>query len=143
MSSRRKFIKQSAMAAAGTYIGAFGFSAKSYGNILGANDRVRIGAVGFSDRFRQTLFPCFLNHYKELNFDLVAVSDIWKLRREEGQAFLKNAMGHDIKACFNNEELYATKDRCCYHLHGRFSACPALHRSNEGKKRCLCGETIC
>ncbi len=110
MSSRRKFIKQSAMAAAGTYIGAFGFSAKSYGNILGANDRVRIGAVGFSDRFRQTLFPCFLNHYKELNFDLVAVSDIWKLRREEGQAFLKNAMGHDIKACLNNEELYATKD---------------------------------
>ena len=110
MSSRRKFIKQTAMAAAGTYLGTAAFSAKSYGNILGANDRVRVGAVGFSDRFRQTLFPCFLNHYKELNFDFVAVSDIWKLRREEGEAFIKNAMGHDITACKNNDELYNLKD---------------------------------
>ena len=110
MASRRKFLQQSALAATGTYLGALGFSAKSYGNILGANDRIRVGAIGFSDRFRQTLFPCFQNHYKELNFDFVAVSDIWKVRREEGQAFLKNAMGHDIKACKNNEELYDTKD---------------------------------
>ncbi len=110
MPTRRKFIRNSALAAAGTYIGAMGFSAKSYANIRGANDRVRLGAIGFSDRFRQSLFPSFLNHYQELNFDLVAVSDIWKLRREEGQAFLKNAMGHDIKACMNNEELYDTKD---------------------------------
>ncbi len=110
MPTRRKFIRNSALAAAGTYIGAMGFSAKSYANIRGANDRVRLGAIGFSDRFRQSLFPSFLNHYQELNFDLVAVSDIWKVRREEGQAFLKNAMGHDIKACMNNEELYNTKD---------------------------------
>ena len=110
MASRRKFLQQSALAATGTYLGALGFSAKSYGNILGANDRIRMGAIGFSDRFRQTLFPCFQNHYKELNFDFVAVSDIWKVRREEGEAFLKNAMGHDIKACKNNEELYDTKD---------------------------------
>jgi predicted dehydrogenase len=110
MASRRKFLQQSALAATGTYLGALGFSAKSYGNILGANDRIRMGAIGFSDRFRQTLFPCFQNHYKELNFDFVAVSDIWKVRREEGQAFLKNAMGHDVKACKNNEELYDTKD---------------------------------
>ena len=110
MASRRKFLQQSALAATGTYLGALGFSAKSYGNILGANDRIRVGAIGFSDRFRQTLFPCFQNHYKELNFDFVAVSDIWKVRREEGEAFLKNAMGHDIKACKNNEELYDTKD---------------------------------
>jgi predicted dehydrogenase len=110
MSSRRKFIRNSALAAAGTYIGAMGLSAKSYANIIGANDRVRLGAIGFSDRFRQSLFPSFLNHYKELNFDFVAVSDIWKVRREEGEAFLKSAMGHDIKACINNEELYNTKD---------------------------------
>ena len=110
MPSRRKFIRNSALAAAGTYIGAMGFSAKSYANIPGANDRVRLGAIGFSDRFRQSLFPSFFNHYQELNFDFVAVSDIWKVRREEGQAFLKNAMGHDIKACMNNEELYNTRD---------------------------------
>ena len=30
-----------------------------------------------------------MNHYKELNFDVVAVSDIWKKRREEGLPFGK------------------------------------------------------
>src|SRR5688500_15058565 len=108
-SSRRKFIKQSALAAAGTYIGALGFSAKSYARIPGANDRVRVGIVGFSDRFKNSLLPSFLNHYKEKNFDIVAVSDIWKIRREEGQAYLKGKMGHDIRAFRNNEELYDAK----------------------------------
>ena len=87
--SRRDFIKRSTIAAAGTYVGALGFSAKSYGNIIGANDRVRVGVVGFSDRFKGSLLPSFFNHYKELNFDMVAVSDIWKVHREEGQAILK------------------------------------------------------
>jgi predicted dehydrogenase len=104
--SRRNFLKQSTLAA----MGAVAFSAKSYANIIGANDRVRVGVVGFSDRFRSSLFPSFTNHHKEMNFDIVAVSDLWKKRREEGQAHLKEKMGHDIKACINNDELYSTKD---------------------------------
>ena len=108
--SRRNFINQSAKASAALYAASFGFSAKSYGNIIGANDRVRVGIVGFSDRFRQSLLPSFLNHHKEMNFDMVAVSDLWKLRREEGQSFLKEKMGHDVQACVNNEELYRIKD---------------------------------
>lgn len=108
--SRRSFIKTTAKAAAATYAAAFGFSAKSYANIIGSNDRVRLGVVGFSDRFRQSHFPSFLNHYKDLNFDIVAVSDIWKLRREEGASFLKEKLGHDIRAAQNNEELYSKKD---------------------------------
>lgn len=107
--SRRKFISQSTQAAAGLYIGAMGLSAKSYGRIIGANDRVQVGVVGFSDRFRHSLLPSFMNHHKELNFDIIAVSDIWKLRREEGQAFLKQKFEHDIKACVNNDALYDTK----------------------------------
>jgi predicted dehydrogenase len=108
--SRRVFIKHSAMAAAGTYLAGMGLSAKSYANIIGANDRVRIGVVGYSDRFRQALLPSFMNHYKELNFDIAAVSDLWKIRREEGVAALKDKMGHDITACKNNDELYNLKD---------------------------------
>ena len=87
--SRRRFIKQSAKASAALYAAAMGFSAKSYANIIGANDRVRVGVVGYSDRHRSTHMPCFMNHYKELNFDLVAVSDIWKKRREDGAAAWK------------------------------------------------------
>ncbi len=108
--NRREFIKNTVKASAGIYAASLGFSAKSYANIIGSNDRVRIGVVGFSDRFRQSLCPSFLNHYKELNFDIVAVSDLWKMRREEGKNFLKEKLGHDVKACINNDELYGTKD---------------------------------
>jgi len=108
-SSRRKFLTDSAKVSAGLYVGAMGFSAKSYGRILGANDRVRVGVVGFSDRHRSTHMPCFMNHYKELNFDVVAVSDIWNKRREEGVAMWKQKMEHDITACRNNEEMYSKK----------------------------------
>ena len=108
--SRRSFIKTTAKATAATYAATLGFSAKSYANIMGANDRVRLGVVGYSDRFRQTHLPCFLNHSKELNFDIVAVSDIWKIRREEGKDFLEKTLGHSIRAARNNEELYAGKD---------------------------------
>jgi predicted dehydrogenase len=107
--SRRDFIKQTAITSAGVYMGAMSFSAKSYRNIPGANDRVRVGVVGFSDRHKGSHIPCFMNHYKELNFDVVAVSDIWNKRREEGAAVWKEKMQHDIIACRNNEELYDRK----------------------------------
>mgnify|MGYP006167649283 CR=1 FL=1 len=108
--SRRKFIKNSAIAAAGTYVGTMGFSAKSYGNIIGANDRVRVGVVGFSDRFKSALMPSFMKSQKELNFDIVGLSDIWNYRRELGVNHVKGLIGHDVKACRNNDELYAMKD---------------------------------
>src|SRR5690606_12708332 len=97
--SRRQFLKTSGAAA----LGAMAFSAKSYANILGANDRVQVGVIGFSDRFRSSLLPCFLHHNKKLNFDMVAVSDIWKIRRDEGVAYLSEKLGHKITGCMNNE----------------------------------------
>jgi predicted dehydrogenase len=108
--TRRSFIKKSAVLAAGVYTGTMGMSAKSYGRIIGANDRVQVGLVGFSDRFRTSLFPPFFGSHKEMNFDIVAVSDLWKYRRELGQSFLQEKMGHKIKACVNNDELYQIKD---------------------------------
>lgn len=107
--SRREFIKKSALAAAGTYMGSLAFSARSYGNILGANGKVRVGVVGFSDRFRSSLLPAFTANHTALNFDIVGVSDIWRLRREEGKAHLEKTIGHEVKAYRNNEELYDSK----------------------------------
>jgi len=109
MKSRREFIRQSAKASAAVYAASLGFSAKSYRNIIGSNDRVRVGVVGFSDRHKSSHIPCFMNHYKELNFDVVAVSDIWNRRREEGAGVWKEKMQHDIIACRNNEEMYDKK----------------------------------
>jgi predicted dehydrogenase len=107
--SRRLFIKNSALAGAGVLTAKAGWTATSYNRIIGANDRVRVGVVGFSDRHRGSHVPCFMNHYKELNFDLVAVSDIWNKRREAGAALWKDKMQHDVVACRNNEEMYDKK----------------------------------
>jgi predicted dehydrogenase len=107
--SRRQFIKQAALATTGVALASKSFSTSSYNKIIGANDRVRVGVVGFSDRHRSTHMPCFMNHYKELNFDIVAVSDIWKQRREQGAAMWKEKMQHDVIACRNNEEMYNSK----------------------------------
>ena len=107
---RRLFLKQTALASAGVLLApTLGWSASSYRRIVGANDRVRVGVVGFSDRHRYTHMPCFLNHHKELNFDVVGVSDIWKRRRDEGAALWKEKLGHDVTAYRNNEEMYDKK----------------------------------
>jgi predicted dehydrogenase len=106
---RRLFLKQTALAGAGVMLSRVAWSASSYKRIIGANDRVRVGVVGFSDRHRSSHIPSFMNHYKELNFDVVGVSDIWKKRREEGAAIWKEKLGHDVTAYRNNEEMYDKK----------------------------------
>jgi predicted dehydrogenase len=110
MATRRKFIGQTFKAAAATYVGAMGLSAKSYARILGANDRVGVGVVGFSDRFRSSLLPGFLNNYKELNFDIIGVSDLWSVRRGLGKDLLQAKFGHDVETYVNNEALYGNKN---------------------------------
>src|SRR5215813_12865901 len=105
--SRRDFMKNATLGAAGVMIAS---RASSYAQILGANDRVRLGIVGYSDRCRQALIPACLMHAKELNFDFVAVSDIWSRRRDEGAEALGKLTGHEIAKARNNEELYARKD---------------------------------
>ena len=104
MTTRREFIQKAALGTAGLTLGA-----KSYSRILGANDRVRVGIVGYSDRFRGALSPAFLSLAKEQNFEFVAVSDIWNMRRDSAVAFYKEK-GINIKAYRNNEELYNAKD---------------------------------
>ena len=104
MTSRREFIRNAALGSA-----AVAFSAKSYGRIIGANDRVRVGIVGYSDRFRGALYPAFTALQKELNFEFTALSDIWSLRRDEADQFFKSK-GVTLKLYRNNDELYSAKD---------------------------------
>jgi predicted dehydrogenase len=108
--SRRDFIKESSIAGGAAYLGALGWNAKSYERIIGSNDRINVGVVGFSNRHQDAHIPAFLDSCKEFNFDIIAVSDLWKKRREEGQAYLKQKFNHDITACVNNDALYAIKE---------------------------------
>jgi predicted dehydrogenase len=105
--SRRSFLKQSSAALAASTLS---WSAASYARVVGANDRVRVGIVGCGDRMKSTLIPCLLQHSKELNFQIAAVSDIWNRRRDEGSAWIGKLTGDPVASIRNNEELYARTD---------------------------------
>jgi predicted dehydrogenase len=106
-SSRREFVKAGAAAMAAT---AVSWNAKSYAAIAGANDRVRTAVVGCGDRMKGALIPAFSQLAKEMNFEFVAVSDIWNRRREEGAAYIEKVSGFKVDPVRNNDELYARKD---------------------------------
>ena len=105
--NRREFLKAGATALAAS---ALASNASSYAAILGANDRVKVGIVGCGDRMRGALIPAFLQNSKDTNFEIVAVSDIWNRRRDEGAAYIQKLSGNPIATARNNEELYARKD---------------------------------
>src|ERR1700742_4238134 len=113
--SRRDFLKTTA---AGTAAMAITSRASSYARILGANDRIRVAFVGPGDRARDTLIPAFLGQAAQLNFEPVAVCDIWNKRREDGAAFVshqadkfKVPMGSEqLAKARNTEELYGMKN---------------------------------
>ncbi|AEI51654.1 Gfo/Idh/MocA family protein [Runella slithyformis] len=101
---RREFIQKSILATAATAM-----SATSYSKIIGANDRVRVGVVGFSDRHRASHVGPFKELSKGMNFEITSLSDIWNRRREEGKAYLDKQLGGNVKVYRNNEEMYEAK----------------------------------
>jgi predicted dehydrogenase len=108
-------MKTSIAGAAGIAISS---RASSYARILGANDRVRVAFVGPGDRARDALIPAFLQLAGELNFEPVAVCDIWNKRRDEGADFvaqkadeLKVPLGSEqLAKARNTDELYSMKN---------------------------------
>ncbi len=102
------FLKKASLGTVGL---AMGMNASSYARIIGANDRVRVGIVGFSDRFRSSLLPSFMEHAKGMNFEFVGVSDIWSRRRDECEAHLKEKgwSPKNFMKVRNNDELYEKK----------------------------------
>ena len=80
--------------------------------VLGANERVRVACVGYSDRFRGSLFPAFNAVKDELNFDMVAVADLWKKRLHENAVpEIEKKLGHKVDAFPSDVALYEAKDR--------------------------------
>ena len=105
--SRRNFVKT---AAAGVTLAALPGILKAQQapslNVVGANSRINVACVGFSNRFQDALLPSFLKAKGDLNFELVALADLWSMRREEGKAKLEKDLGHSIDLYKSDEELY-------------------------------------
>jgi len=106
--NRREFMRLGVAAAALPGILKAGKApANAAGAYYRANETVRVACVGYSDRFRQSLLPCFKGQMKALNFDMVAVADLWKKRLEENAVpGLERAFEHKIAAYRSDVELY-------------------------------------
>lgn len=91
--SRRDFLGKTAVGITGA---ATVMTAKSYGKILGANDRINIGFLGCGSRGRGHRQMVKMSE-KDKNLGVVAVCDIWKLNREKAAADCKKRFGVDVK----------------------------------------------
>ena len=57
MQTRREFIKTSLLGTGGLMLGGLAISPSLYARSKNANDLVRVGIIGFSDRCRNSLIP--------------------------------------------------------------------------------------
>ena len=80
-SNRRDFLRKVTAGAAGVTVGssAMGMSARSYGRIIGANDRLNVGIIGLGRRLGAYLQPI---SKKENNVELLYLCDVMKSQRE-------------------------------------------------------------
>ncbi|MFB3920489.1 MAG: Gfo/Idh/MocA family protein [Terriglobia bacterium] len=104
---RRAFLHR----AAGVVTGAVGVatSARSYGRILGANDRISLGHVGVGNRGRGLQF--ILAHLKDkMNVETTAVCDIWKVNRERAASTATQTYGRAPRALIALEDMLSLKD---------------------------------
>jgi len=73
---------------------------------VGANERIRIGIVGFSDRLNSALLPAYQAVAADFNCEIVGVSDLWSRRRDDSKAWFTKHVGKPVATYRNNEELY-------------------------------------
>ncbi|MEO6829580.1 MAG: Gfo/Idh/MocA family oxidoreductase [Acidobacteriaceae bacterium] len=101
---RRTFVKQ-----AGAVALAAGMDARSYGRVLGANDRVRLAQLGCGSRSEGHVHMVQLasKHYP---VETVAVCDIWSLARERRAAQVKKIFNLEPQSYKYSEDMLARKD---------------------------------
>ena len=99
-SNRRDFLRKATAGAAGIAVGssAMGMSARSYGRIIGANDRLGIGIVGLGRRLRAYIQPV---SNKEFNVELLYLCDVMKSQRERAAEMFSRRVEH--KATLEND----------------------------------------
>ncbi len=99
--SRREFVGASLVATS---------TAASFGQILGANDRISIGIIGCGDRGRQAHAKEIIEFHKETNVEITAVCDPWRQMREQAVAQVKEAFGREPAQFVHYRDLLARKD---------------------------------
>jgi predicted dehydrogenase len=104
--NRREILRSGSLGTLGLLASQTFQSARAQARVAGANERIRIGIVGFSDRLNSTLLPAYKAVADEFNCEIVGVSDLWSQRREDAKAYFTKHFGKEVPTYRNNEELY-------------------------------------
>jgi len=105
--SRRKFLGTGLIGATGL---AVGMTAKSYSNIIGANDRIQIGQIGTGARAYGHRNMIKLSKDGGKNIALRSVCDIWSGNRERAADHAKEIFGTRPQTYQYAEDMLADKD---------------------------------
>ncbi|MDD4869105.1 MAG: Gfo/Idh/MocA family oxidoreductase [Kiritimatiellae bacterium] len=103
--NRRDFLKTATIG-----VTAMSFSARSYARIMGANERIRIGQIGCGGRGRLAHMVGIHKHDKIENAEYVAVSDPWRIVREQAAEQCKEWYGTNVKQFVSYRDVLACKD---------------------------------
>lgn len=104
--NRRQILRTGSLGTFGLLASQSFQTARAQSRVAGANERIRIGIVGFSDRLKGSLLPAYKAVADQHNCEIVGVSDIWSVRRDEAKAHFSKDFGIDVPTYRNNEELY-------------------------------------
>jgi len=151
MENRRDFIKKTAIGTAGVSVGMTAFSAKSYGRILGANDRINVAVIGLRGRGKS-----LMDSFTELYDDGVFVKTVCDVDTQyfdpsvkmvtENQEGNKPGTVQDMRRVFEDAEIDAVGISTPNHWHALSAiwACqagkhvyvekPSSHNIWEGRK---------
>ncbi len=151
MTKRRDFIKKSAMGTAAIAIGGVGFSAKSYGSVRGANERITVAVIGIRGQGGGHI-NTWCRMKDEQNVRLKTICDVdEEYFAEKSQVVLKSTgetprTEWDMRKVFEDRDIDAVSFATPNHWHalGTVWACqagkhvyvekPASHNVWEGRK---------
>jgi predicted dehydrogenase len=151
MTKRRDFIKQSVLGTAGIAIGGMGFSARSYGSVLGSNERLNVAVIGL--RSRGTAHIDEWSYLKDShNVRIVSLCDTdeqffpERVKSVEDKTGVKPSVTWDMHKIIENPDIHAVSFATPNHWHalGAIWACqagkhvyvekPTCHNIFEGRK---------
>jgi predicted dehydrogenase len=101
---RRNFI-----AGVGGAMLSAGMSAKSYGRILGANDRIHLAQLGCGGRSEGHVNMVHMAS-KRMSVETIAVCDLWSLARDQRAAQVKHYFNLEPQKYKYSEQMLADKD---------------------------------
>lgn len=103
--SRRKFIKNGTIATSGISVLPESLMIIKNGRSIGANDRIRIGIIGCGSRGNNVFMDGVHKHAAEMNVEIVALCDPWRIAREQANLKVRKWFGRNARQVVSYREL--------------------------------------